>query len=220
MPVASAVVRRSRPRAGTARGRTPPRGRCRSRTERKRPRRPSCGQPWWPEALKRWSRSARSCSTRARGPAGAGRVAGRSSLGCGPATYGRRIPHRCAILTPMRTVVLFVVVIAVGAAIGIGLKQASSGDGGRRSRGAAADGAGDGGRRSPDRRPPLAALHAQANELLPGARRSAAPRARGGQGPPRRRERVGVVVRPVPDGDAGASSASRSAAAARSRSSA
>ena len=95
--------------------------------------------------------------------------------GRGPATYRRRIPHRCAILTPMRTVVLFAVVIAVGAAIGIGLKQATSGDGaGVGAGGAAADRAGDGGRARRRRRPPLAALHAQANELLPGAAARAA----------------------------------------------
>ena len=72
----------------------------------------------------------------------------------------------------MRTVVLFAVVIALGAAIGIGLKQASS-DGGTGSKPAAlkptaqetADALGG----SP---PALAALHARANDLLPGSRRT------------------------------------------------
>jgi thiol-disulfide isomerase/thioredoxin len=80
-----------------------------------------------------------------------------------------RIPHRCAILTSVRTAVLFLIVMAVGAAIGIGVRQATS-----------TDAPGDtvtaidpspeeiedalGGAPAP-----LAALHAQANELLPGA---------------------------------------------------
>ncbi len=69
----------------------------------------------------------------------------------------------------MRTFVLFAVVIAFGAAIGIGLKQAGSTDGGSAPtalKPTAAETA-DALRGAP---PPLAALHAQAGELLPGAR--------------------------------------------------
>ena len=51
--------------------------------------------------------------------------------------------------------------------------------------------------------PPLAALHAQANELLPGARKApAGARARAARAPGRG-QHLGVVVRPVPRRDAG-----------------
>ena len=66
----------------------------------------------------------------------------------------------------MRTVVLFVVMIAVGAAIGIGLKQAGSGDGGDTT--ALRPTAQEVRDKLAGAPAPLAALHDQANELLPG----------------------------------------------------
>lgn len=73
----------------------------------------------------------------------------------------------------MRTVLLLALVIAVGALIGAGLRQATSQD-------AASDPAAEAIRPSPAEveaalagsPPPLAALHAQANELLGGGRRA------------------------------------------------
>lgn len=70
----------------------------------------------------------------------------------------------------MRTVVLFAVVIALGAAIGIGLKQASSGDGGTSEPKALQPTAQETANALSGSPAPLAALHAQANELLPGGR--------------------------------------------------
>ena len=70
----------------------------------------------------------------------------------------------------MRTVVLFAVVIAVGAAIGIGLKQASSSDGAGSEPKALQPTARETADALSGAPAPLAALHAQANELLPGAR--------------------------------------------------
>ncbi len=102
---------------------------------------------------------------------GRGRTSRREVLpGVRPSDVQRRIPHRCAILTPMRTVVLFAVVIAVGAAIGIGLKQASGGDGGTPEPQALQPTAKETAKALSGSPAPLAALHEQANELLPGAR--------------------------------------------------
>ncbi len=109
----------------------------------------------------------------------------------------------------MRTVVLFAVVIAVGAAIGIGLKQATTGDGSASGPTALQPTAQETADALAGAPAALAALHARANELLPGARRTLRARAGRGQGAPGRRERLGVLVRPVPDRDARASSASR-----------
>ena len=72
----------------------------------------------------------------------------------------------------MRTVVLFVVVMAVGAAIGIGLKQATSGDGAASGQAALQPTARETADALAGAPPALAALHAQANELLPGGRRT------------------------------------------------
>lgn len=70
----------------------------------------------------------------------------------------------------MRTVVLFAVVIVIGAAIGVGLKQASSSDSGGSEPQALQPSAQDTAKALSGAPAPLAALHAQANELLPGAR--------------------------------------------------
>ena len=72
----------------------------------------------------------------------------------------------------MRTVLLFAVVIVVGAAIGIGLKQASGGDGAGSEPTALQPTAQETATALGGAPPPLAALHEQANELLPGARKA------------------------------------------------
>lgn len=87
----------------------------------------------------------------------------------------------------MRTAALFALVIVVGAAIGIGLKQASS-----RDEGAAAGGAPASVTASPEEvraklagsPAPLAALHAQADALLPGGKRALERRLAGLKGHP------------------------------------
>jgi cytochrome c biogenesis protein CcmG/thiol:disulfide interchange protein DsbE len=71
----------------------------------------------------------------------------------------------------MRTALLFLVVIAVGAAIGIGLKQAKSGDGAGPPPALKADRA-QASAKLAGSPPPLAALHAQADQLLPGQKRA------------------------------------------------
>ena len=70
----------------------------------------------------------------------------------------------------MRTVLLFAVVIAVGAAIGIGLKQATSNDGSGSQPVALQPTAKETAKALGGAPAPLAALHAQANQLLPGAK--------------------------------------------------
>ncbi len=68
----------------------------------------------------------------------------------------------------MRTALLFGVVIVIGAAVGIGLKQASSKDGDAGSQQALAPSAAEVRSKLAGAPAPIAALHAQANELLPG----------------------------------------------------
>ena len=72
----------------------------------------------------------------------------------------------------MRTVVLFAVVMAVGAAIGIGLKQATSGDDPGSAQAALQPTAQETADALAGAPPALAALHARANTLLPGAQRT------------------------------------------------
>ena len=156
-----------------ARGRTPPHGRYRSRMERKRPRRPSCGQPWWPDALSGEAEARNPAALRLGRPDIPGGSLGEPPRGCGPATCDEGYRTAVRSSRAMRTFVIFAVVIAVGAAVGIGLKQAGSSDGsGDDADGAEAD------RRSRPRPPsrgspaPLAALHAQSNVLLGGGRKA------------------------------------------------
>lgn len=72
---------------------------------------------------------------------------------------------------PMRTALLFTVVIVIGAALGIGLKQASDEDG-KDAPTALMPSADEVEARLDGSPAPLAALHAQANVLLPGGRRA------------------------------------------------
>jgi thiol-disulfide isomerase/thioredoxin len=72
----------------------------------------------------------------------------------------------------MRTFVILAVVIAVGAAIGIGLKQASSNDGSGDSQKALKPTAQETATALSGAPAPLAALHAQADALLPGGKKA------------------------------------------------
>jgi thiol-disulfide isomerase/thioredoxin len=72
----------------------------------------------------------------------------------------------------MKTAALFAIVLAIGAAVGIGLKQATSEDGTGTSVTASQPSASEVQRKLAGAPPELAALHAQADELLPGGRKA------------------------------------------------
>ena len=84
----------------------------------------------------------------------------------------------------MRTALLFAVVIAIGAAIGIGLKQATTGDGAGAEPRALQPSAQETARALAGAPPALASLHAQADELLPGGRAALRKRLAGLKGHP------------------------------------
>jgi thiol-disulfide isomerase/thioredoxin len=72
----------------------------------------------------------------------------------------------------MRTAALFAIVIVIGAAVGIGLKQATRDDGLPRTPEAISASADEVREKLAGSPAPLAALHAQADELLPGGNRA------------------------------------------------
>src|SRR6185436_13674170 len=72
----------------------------------------------------------------------------------------------------MRTALLLVAVVAVGAALGSGLKQASSGNDGGSGQDALTSSADEQGAQLAGAPAALAAVHARAGQLLPGGRKA------------------------------------------------